>query len=183
MSRVRKLYDVAPLADEVVNLPSLKAACKADDFNDDDTLIKAFGMSAAAWIEKATGKLLSERTITMRLEQTPCGRAPVRLPGGRVSTVTSVAVNGTAVTAYEVIGGAPAHLVPLEDWPAAAGDGYPVEIVYVAGYDDLPADLAHAVKMLTVDFYDHRSSGASDASNPAPMTVMALIEPHRILPW
>jgi len=183
MSRVRKLYDVAPLADEVVALPALKAACKADDFTDDDTLITAFGISAAAWIEKFTGKLLSERTITMRLEQTPCGRAPVRLPGGRVVSVTSVEVNGTAVTGYEVIGGAPAHLVPAEDWPSAVGDGYPVEIVYVAGYDVLPADLAHAVKMLTVDLYDHRSSGAVDASNSAPMTVMALIEPHRILPW
>jgi uncharacterized phiE125 gp8 family phage protein len=183
MSRVRKLYDVAPLAAAVVDLASLKAACRVDGFTDDDALITAFGISAASWIEKATGKLLSERTITMRLEQTPCGRAPLRLPGGRVASVTSVEVNGAVVTGYEVIGGAPAHLVPAQDWPSAIGDGYPVEIVYVAGYDTLPADLAHAVKMLTVDLYDHRSSGASEASHAAPMTVMALIEPHRILPW
>lgn len=184
MSRVRKLCDIAPLTSDVVDLQSLKDACRVgEDFLDDDLLIAAFGRAAAAWIEKTTGKLLTERAITMRLEYMPCGRAPVRLRGGRVASVTSVEVNGVAVTGFDLVGDAPAHLIPTTDWPAAIGEGYPVEIVYVAGYSTPPADLLHAVKMLTVDLYDHRSSGAADASNAAPMTVMALIEPHRILPW
>lgn len=183
MGHARVLCDVSPLASDVVDLPALKAACRADDFNDDDPLIAAFGRAAAARIERLTGRLLTERTVTMRLAGLPCGRTPVRLRGGRVSAVSSVTVNGVAVTAFEIVGDAPAHLIPAADWPAASGDGYPVEIAYTAGFSVVPSDLAHAVKMMTVDLYDHRSSGSSDQSNAAPATVMALIEPHRILPW
>lgn len=183
MGHARVLCDFSPLASDVVDLPELKAACRADDFSDDDALIAAFGRAAAARIERLTGRLLTERTVTMRMAGLPCGRTPVRLRGGRVADVTSITVNGVSVTGFEVVGDAPAHLIPAADWPAAIGQGYPVEIVYTAGFFVAPSDLAHAVKMLTVDLYDHRSSGSSDQSNAAPATVMALIEPHRILPW
>lgn len=182
MSFTRKVRTIAPLTASVIPLPDLKAACRVDH-TDEDALIESYGLAATARAERITGKLMSPRTITLRQEILPCGRKPVFLPGGPVASVTSVTVDGAAVTGCEAFGDGPAHLVPAQDWPVATGDGYPVVIEYVAGFAAVPADLAQAIKIMTADLYDRRASASTDQAYAAPLSAMALLEPHRILPW
>lgn len=178
----RKVWEAAALQTEVVPLASLRSACRVDH-TDEDTLIAAYGLAAASRVEKLTQKLLTPRQITLRTAYLPCGTAPVFLRGGPVASVNSVTVDGVAVAGCQAFGDSPAHLVPPEAWPIPTGEGYPVVVVYVAGFAAPPADLVQAIRIMTADLYDRRSSASTDQAYAAPLAAAALIEPHVVLPW
>jgi hypothetical protein len=125
---------------------------------------------------------LTPRTITLYLPGLPTGVEPVELPGGFVSALTSVTVDGAAKTGCTVIGHSPALLIPSTDWPAVTGRGYPVTIVYTAGYSAIPVDLLHAVKMIAAEMYEQRETAVSGTTSAAVVCAEYLMAPHRIWP-
>jgi len=177
-----RLWTISALTNGLIALDDLKAMCRVDHDAEDD-LIESFGLAAAAHVEKVTQKLLTPRSIVLRMAGLPSGRNAVYLRGGPVASITSVTVDGAAVSGCVAYGDAPAHLVPADGWPVVTGSGYPVEITYVAGFAAAPPDLLAAIKIITMDLYDRRVEDKGSGDYAAPRAAASLMEPHRVLAW
>jgi uncharacterized phiE125 gp8 family phage protein len=150
------------------------------DADEEEYLISGLSVAATSAVERWTQRLLSVRTAVLRLQGLPTGQCPVELPGGAVSSVTSVVVDGVAVTGCTAIGDSPAILLPAADWPTVTGEGYPVVITYEVGMPTVPQDLIHAIKMIAADMYQNRESTAEMASGKVMVNAEWLMAPHRI---
>jgi uncharacterized phiE125 gp8 family phage protein len=175
-----RLWNIAPIVAGLVPLAELKAMCRVDHAEEDD-LIAGFGLAAAAHVEKVTQKLLTPRAIVLRMAGLPSGRGAVLLRGGPVAAITSVMVDGAAVSGCAAFGDAPAHMVPAADWPVVIGGGYPVEVTYTAGFTAVPPDLLVAIKIMVLDLYERQFDGQGSGDYAAPRAAASLMEPHRVL--
>jgi uncharacterized phiE125 gp8 family phage protein len=152
-------------------------------WDDEDDQIAGFEATAAEAVEGYTQRLLTARAAVLRLPGLPDGRCPLELPGGRVAELTSVTVDGAALdSALAVVGDSPALLLPASDWPRPAGNGFPVVVSYVAGYDTVPADLVGAVRLIAASLYRDRENAVPGALVPVPVTASILMARHRIRP-
>lgn len=177
-----RIVEIADPSGSVVELSAMKAHARVD-FADDDADVAAAEKAAVRAVEHATQRLLIAREVVLRLPDLPPQRIPIELPGGPVSTLTSVIADGDPVTGATVYGSAPAILVPGADWPEVTGEGYPVVITYTAGYATVPDDLLLAVKMLGAHFYANREAVLVNLSAaPLPLGVEAMVGPYRVRP-
>lgn len=180
-TRADRIWTVADLTTAAVSLTAQNAHGRVDS-NDEDAVMDGFARAATLAVEKYTQRLLVRREAVLRLPCLPAGRAPVDLPGGVVGSVTSMTVDGVTFTAFEIIGNAPAMLVPTQEWPVAVGEGYPVSITYQCGPVTVPADLAVAVKMMASEMFERRANSSEVALMTVPLSAQALMAPHRIFP-
>lgn len=179
------VFSAAAVTADFLTLADIKAQCRIDS-SEEDTLLSALGRAAVAHVERATGRLMVQRTCVLRLPTLPTGRTSINLPGGAVSSVTSIEVDGSSIslTGLEIIGDSPAQIAMATDWPTPATTGWPVRITYVAGYMtaiDAP-ELRIAALMLAGDLYERREAQidvARVAENPV---VAAMIGAVRIIP-
>jgi hypothetical protein len=176
-----RIWTASDAASGVVSLELLKEQMYIDSA-DQNTLLTLFGDAAVASVEKSTLRLLSSRTCTLSLRGLPTGKCAIELPGGVVSSLTSVVVDGVEVTGGTVIGHSPALLLPSVDWPEVTGDGYPVTITYVAGYSTVPFDLVDAVLMIAAELEQRRSEGFEGSLTKALISAEYLMKPYRIMP-
>lgn len=149
---------------------------------EEDMQITAMALAAHRIVERRTQRLLTRRSVTLSLPGLPSGNCPVELPGGEIGSITSVIVDGVAVTGSTFIGDSPALILPADEWPAVAGDGYPVVIVYQAGFTSTPDDLKAAVKLLAAELYERRANAEGGSLNEVPLSALYLMEPWRIRP-
>ena len=150
--------------------------------NTEAALISGYTLAAQGMIERRTQRLLTRRTATLRLPGLPKGSDPVELPGGEVGSITSVTVDGNAVTGSTFAGDSPAILLPATDWPVVTGQGYPVQIVYTVGFAILPADLRAAVMLLAAELFERRANADATSLSEVPVSAQALMETWRIRP-
>lgn len=172
-----------PPANPVVSLSDMKLHLRRDD-DDDNEAIMAAESAAVRFIEGQTNRLLQARPATLRLDRLPCGRVGVELPGGKVASIESVAIEGDefAGDAFVVLGEAPARIIPLAEWPTVTDpESYPVEIRYTVGYSDVPADLIAAIKLVTGHWYENREATTEKAMSSLPMAVDAIVSRYRIM--
>lgn len=155
-----------------VPLADLKAHLRVDA-EDDDKRIAGLGLTGTAYVEKWTQRALAPRTAVLRLSALPQGATPLALPGGNVGALTSLTVDGVALSGLTVVGDSPARVVPEADWPVPSGAGYPVQAVYTVGYDTPPQPLLDAIKLYVQMLYD----GTETES-----VAQALMRPYRIRP-
>lgn len=149
---------------------------------DEDGVIAAFGMAAAAHVEAFTQRLLMPRVCTLQLTDLPAGVEPVELPGGAVVSLASVMADGVAVTGCSIVGHSPALLVPSADWPTVTGDNYAVTITYTAGMTAIPMDLRMAIKLIAADLYENRANSSEMQLREVPTSACLLMALHRIAP-
>ena len=99
-----------PPANPVVSLSDMKLHLRRDD-DDDNEAIMAAESAAVRFIDGQTNRLLQARPATLRLDRLPCGRVGVELPGGKVASIESVAIEGDefAGDAFVVLGEAGSH--------------------------------------------------------------------------
>lgn len=180
-TRADRIWTVADLTTAAVSSTDMNLHLRVDG-NDEDALVDAFAHAATLAVEKYTGRILVRREAVLRLPCLPHGRTAVDLPGGVVGSVTSMTVDGVAFTAFEVIGNSPALMVPAQDWPVTVGEGYPVTVTYQCGPENVPADLAVAVKMLASEMFERRSNASEATLMTVPLSAQALMAPHRIYP-
>jgi len=145
-------------------------------------LVDGYTLAAQGMIEKRIQRLLSRRSATLRLPGLPSGNCPVELPGGEIGAITSVTADGGSVTGTTFVGDSPALLLPVDEWPAVTGEGYPVTIVYTVGFLNLPADLRAAVMLLAADLFEHRANSEAGPLVEVPLAAQALMETWRIRP-
>ena len=174
-----RIFTPAALTVAPVTLQAMKDHLRVThDLENGD--IEAQIMAATGAVERRTNRLLQSRSAVLRLTCMPSGQEPIELPGGVVSSITSVTVDGVAVTGATSVGDSPALLIPAEDWPTATGEGYPVVITYVVGYSTVPMALIYAVKLLVADLYSRRNNSDEVALHEVPLSAQSLIDDYRI---
>lgn len=174
-----RIWTPAALGAGVVSLADLKDHLRITG-DDESAYLTGLSMAATYAVEQWTQRLLTVRGVTLSLTDLPCAQEPIELPGGVVASLTSVTADGTPITGGTVLGTSPALLIPAADWPTVTGEGYPVTIIYQAGFATVPADLVHAVKMIAADMYDARSNTVEGPTSKAMISAEYLMAPHRI---
>lgn len=149
---------------------------------EEDAQIAALAMAAHRVVERRVQRLLSRRSVTLSLPGLPGSTWPVELPGGEVGSITSVTADGVAVTGATFIGDSPALLLPASEWPAVSGEGYPVVIIYEAGFAAAPADLKVAVMLLAAEMFERRTNADEGSLKEVPISAQYLMDPWRIRP-
>lgn len=177
---------LAAPASEPVTLADLKAHLRIDG-DHEDTVLTTLGVVARATVERLSGRALIAQTWRWTFDRLPTGGCVV-LPIAPVIAVPSVrvaAADGTMVTVPGAdmvldLVGEPARLafkgVPPHPGVPIAG----IEVEILAGYgpdaDAVPAQLVHAVRLLTAHWYAMRGDAAAST---VPEDVAALIAGHR----
>ena len=153
---------------------------------DEDNLIKGYIAAASAWIDGPFGWLgrsIGAQTLELRTNVF-AGCDP--LPYGPVISIASVKYvdqQGVEQTldegTYQIIGGALA-LSPGSSWPSHRGDAEGVRVRYVAGYEEVPAQVQQAVLLLVGQWFRNRMSVVvGTISSELPFGVEALLAPLR----
>lgn len=175
------IWTLADLAAPAVSVAAIKSQVR-DDGADEDDVVLAAALAATRAVEKFTQRALVQRQATLRARCLPSGRDGLRLPGGVVTSVASVTVEGAAFTGFEILGSSPAWLVPNTDWPVVTEEGYPVTVIYTCGPAQVSADLLMAVRLIAAELFERRSDASELSLSEVPVSARALMMPHRILP-
>lgn len=176
-----RIWTPADLTASAVDVADLRSHLRIDN-TDEYALITAYGLAATAMVERYTQRLMVRRSCVLSLSDLPTGQTPIPLSDGVVGAITSVVVDGVAVTGCTALGASPAMLIPAADWPTVTGEGYPVVITYTAGFTAPPADLAAAVMLIVGDLFQNRSNSSEASMSEVPISAKALMQPHRIMP-
>jgi uncharacterized phiE125 gp8 family phage protein len=174
-----RVWSAAALGSGAVSTADMKAHLRVTG-SAEDALIAAYSGAATVAVERWTQRLLTVRQAVMRLTDLPDSHCPIELPGGAVSSVTSVVADGVTISGGTVIGDSPALLIPDSDWPTVIGEGYPVVITYQVGYSAIPMDLIHAVKLIAAEMYEQRSNSVMGTVSRVIVSAEYLMTPYRI---
>lgn len=150
-----------------LDLATVKADLRISGSQLDSVMSAQYIPAAIAWAEAATRRSLVSRTMTAILSDFPDAAYDyeLKLPGGKVTSVASIAyvANSATVTLtgpdaspagsdfQQSLGDAIARLLPAQGatWPAVDSDAIePVTIVYTAGWATpaaVPADIKRAM--------------------------------------
>lgn len=189
-------------AEPIVTLAAMKAHLRVDH-TDDDELIAAYTAAAEGRVDgpnSITGRCFRVWRLRYSI---PVFGVRMRLPYPPLISVDAVRYldnNGDEQTFDDVDhwrvigeGNGQGGMIALQDgaeWPSllATGDPDKVRIEFTAGYvnlnspDDnpMPKEIAHAVKLMVGDWYDHRSSSViGTTAGPTPLGAEMLIAPFR----
>ena len=165
----------------VVTLLDLKRHLRVDG-DDEDEVIAGFELAAISVVEKYTQRLLSARSCTLKLPGLPSGQEPIELPGGQVTALASVMVDGVAITGCTFAGDSPALLIPAVDWVIPVATNYPVTITYTAGFATVPYDLILAIKLMVGEWFENRSNSNEGGLSEIPFAARAVMQQWRIRP-
>jgi uncharacterized phiE125 gp8 family phage protein len=156
-----------------------------------DPLLEAYLRAAISAIENKLGLAILQRSFSLNLTAWRDGvvqNLPMR-PISSIDSVTTITHGGDTDPQesenYLLIKDAqsPAIKATGSCLPSIPTDGS-VDVTFTAGFglvwDDVPQDLGQAVLLLAAWFYENRT-GAPFASGVFPASVLALIEPYRIV--
>lgn len=163
--------------------------------DDDDDYIKSLVEVAASHIDGAEGWLgraFGRQSWELSLDVFPPGE--IRLPLPPLQEVTEVAYtkdDGTAGTVVDFrefgVGsvGGQGFVLPAygERWPTTRNEPEAVRVKFTAGYEALPAQVGHAVKLLIGAWYEHREDASEIKLADMPRGVDALLIPLRFWPF
>lgn len=150
------------------------------DFDDDDALLALYLSAAVSYFERASRRLLSQQTRTLKLGSF----ADSMLPFPPLVSVTSVQyVDGDGNTQtlsaskYAIDTTKPIAVIRfLNDLPDLDPDvSDRVTVTYVCGWSDPPADVVRAVLELAAGYYLSRESIALVQFRPVPFGVESVI--------
>lgn len=175
---------VLPIGGEAVDLAAAKTSQRIEG-DDEDALLAGFLRAAIDYVERRSGKNLTEK-VEMQTVDGFCGR--IRLWKGPVSSILSVAYDDDqgveqTFTDYRFVG-SEQLLLPAynKSWPTYRRASGSVRISYIAGYkpEEVPAQLLQAALLLFGHFNANREAViASDraAAVELPLGVEALVAP------
>lgn len=177
----KRIWTLEDLATPAADVSQLRMQARIDSA-DEDALLSRYLHSATLYVERMTQRALMRRQAVLRTSYLPAGRDGLPLPGGVVSAVSAMTIEGAAFTAFELLGHSPALLVPNDNWPVLTQSGYPVSVTYTCGPATVPADLQVAVLMIAAESYSRRTEGSETAVLTVPINAHELMKSHRIIP-
>ena len=173
----------------MLTIETIRAHCRIDGTADDALLLmRAKAVEAVA--EHETGRTISEKTRTVRLDAFPDGSIP--LPGVPVTSITQIsyldATTGARValnvSKYKLDADELAASARAPDgWPIAKEEPGSVQVIYVAGYGTNEADIPDALRAWMLLHIAHFTRNA-EAATDKPMTPLpfaaGLLDPFRV---
>lgn len=176
-----RVWSVAALTTPCVALQAMRGHLRVTDTSE-DALISANIVAAQRVVERQTQRLLTRRSVTLKLPGLPSLFCPVELPGGEIGAITSVEADGIAVSGVTGFGDSPAVAMPASEWPTVTGDVYPVKFIYTAGFLSAPEDLKAAVMLIAAELFERRANAEGGVLNEVPISAQYLMAPWRIRP-
>jgi uncharacterized phiE125 gp8 family phage protein len=178
--------------EEPVSLDEAKAHCRVD-LDDDDLLIEDLIIAARESLELETARSFLTTQWTMGIDDFPrCGQT-ILLPRSPVQEVTSIHytdVDGVEQTLSTDVYGVDVssepgviYLKPSQSWPSIYGVPRPIQIAFIAGWEDVlyvPAGIKSAIKLLVAHWYEAREAAAEKAMTEIPLGVQRLMWLHRV---
>lgn len=139
--------------DPLATIADLEARGVTVDPSETDA-VTAFLDTASAIVRDAAGSPISQTTATVELEGSRHSR--LRLPSTPVTAVSSVELDGSAVSDYRLTG---ASLWRSCGWQSGCGPST-VSVTYTAGYAAVPADVVDLVcRLVARQLVAYRDSG------------------------
>lgn len=156
---------------EPLTVAQARLQCRIDD-DIEDALITQKIASAREWVERHTGRILAQRTLTMGFPAWGKALTIYRRP---VVSIDAIAFNGadgdaTFTDFGTAIGGYPTRIVPAAGarWPVLrAGGG--ITVAYTAGYDagKVPQLFVEAIQVLVAGMMTERTGNYAAAIEAA----------------
>lgn len=175
-----------PTLDDVLTLAEIKAYGRIDG-DSEDTIITLMRNSAARWIEDHCNTSIGDRTAYVYLDHLHT----TTIPRGPVNSITQVeylnasntwTVLDTGNYWYDIE--SERARITFDNLPDVYDDAYHrVKISINYGYPEaeVPEPLKHALRILTLSFYEGRQEGIMHGTpRTLPFGVYALTNPYRI---
>jgi uncharacterized phiE125 gp8 family phage protein len=174
---------------EPVTLAEAKLHCRVDG-SDDDALIVALIVAARQLCENVARLSVAQQVCTLKLDGFPAGE--IRLPGGPVSSVTSVVYLDIAGQSQTL--GAPSYQVdkdsntarvlpaPGTSWPGTQSEAVnAVTVTYEAGWAQasVPQAVKQWVLLHVAHYHRHREAMSTDSLAALPL-LDGLLDPWRV---
>ncbi len=179
---------LAPAAHEPVQLADLKNHLRLSG-SADDASVAALGVAARQSLEARAGIafLTQSWSLSADLRRNPEILLPVH-PVISVETVQLFLEDGTQVdlppSDYRVSTGAFGRVQLKTCPPVRVRPLNGIEIRFTAGYpspDAIPAELLHAIRLLTAHFFENREAASETRVFSIPQAIDSLIAPYRRL--
>jgi uncharacterized phiE125 gp8 family phage protein len=127
-------------------------------------------------VEQEFGLALVPQTVTAVLAGPSREAELPRTPFKSLTSVKEIAEGsrqGDVSDEYYVLSGV------LNRQTGAAISGRPIEVVYNAGYTDVPEDLKTAIKRIVTDHFDHRGDLPEGTVNEIPRNARSILRKYR----
>jgi len=143
-----------------VSLEQAKVWLRVDDDIEDDLVLSAID-AAVETVEKYTSRLLIPSTIKENFDRFAY-RMHLRWPPTSITSVTYIDENEAEQNLegfVPSVGNAYKEMRITTDttFPSIGDTPYPITVTYESGYDDVPAPLLTAVKLILGKIYENRS--------------------------
>lgn len=187
---------VTPPTTPVVSLAEAKNHLRVFH-SDDDAYIDALVSAAVGLIDGADGWLgraISAQTWEYSVDRFPCSDAyghagRIHIPLAPLTSITSVKYTGSNgveadVAGYRAFGigsTQPGYLLPAvaSSWPSTICEPESVRIIFVAGYEDVPQGIKHAILLMVGSWFENREDIGDGKMVELPLASKALLMPHR----
>lgn len=187
------LVQITAPVEEPITVQEAKLHCRVEH-EEDDFIIAGLITGARQWIENFTHRALITQTWELTADEFPTNNAPILLPNGRISSVTSFGYvdpeNGVATmdgspTQYYVDSSSIPGRVYLPSggsWPTVSGQNS-LTIRYTVGYGlaaAVPKAIKAAMLMLVGHWYENREAVSIVQMYSVPFAIESILLPYRI---
>lgn len=172
-----------------VAMPITLAQAKAHlrvDHDAEDEQITSFILAATAMLD-AQGELglaICEQTWDESLQNPSRDVALSIIPARSIVSVSYFDAENVLQVAdlskFALYSGESWAFVRSDNWPAAFDRPDAITIRYVAGLDEVPADLGHAIRLIVADMYEHREDSSEAKLSEIPHSARNIVNNLRI---
>lgn len=168
---MRQIKINSTLGNEILSVQEVKDYVRIDT-SADDALISGMISQARIWCENYISRDIVSKNRTYYLDTTPTGLFDV--PFGPISSIEEITIDGTATTAYEILG------LDNETIELDQGSAERVKITYItAGLND--SLLKQAMLQLISTYYDNRAEFVEGSVSEVPTNVRVILSSYKTM--
>lgn len=168
---MRQIKINSTLGNEILSVQEVKDYVRIDT-SADDALLSGMISQARIWCENYISRDIVSKNRTYYIDTTPSGLFD--LPFGPVSSIEEITIEGTATTAYEILG------LDNETIELDQGSAERVKITYItAGLND--SLLKQAMLQLISTYYDNRAEFVEGSVSEVPTNVRVILSSYKTM--
>ena len=168
---MRQIKINSTLGNEILSVQEVKDYVRIDT-SADDALLSGMISQARIWCENYISRDIVSKNRTYYIDTTPSGLFD--LPFGPITSVEQITIDGTATTAYEILG------LDNETIELDQGSAERVKITYItAGLND--SLLKQAMLQLISTYYDNRAEFVEGSVSEVPTNVRVILSSYKTM--
>lgn len=168
---MRQIKINSTLGNEILSVQEVKDYVRIDT-SADDALLLGMISQARIWCENYISRDIVSKNRTYYIDITPSGLFD--LPFGPITSVEEITIDGTATTAYEILG------LDNETIELDQGSAERVKITYItAGLND--SLLKQAMLQLISTYYDNRAEFVEGSVSEVPTNVRVILSSYKTM--